>query len=78
MSVFLTGIVIVSLLYLLHSWEQEQFALKIKTQSELNYQSFQIALDSEFQKNQTRAQILGKEPSVAAELAKIYVESLSG
>lgn len=78
MSAFLTGIVIVSLLYLLHSWEQEQFALKIKTQNELNYQSFQIALDSEFQKNQTRAQILGKEPSVAAELAKIYVESLSG
>ena len=78
MSAFLAGIAIISLLYLLHSWEQDQFALKIKTQNDLNHQSFQIALNSEFQKNQTRAQILGKEPTVAAELARIYVAKLEG
>ena len=49
-SALLAGLTILALLLLLHTWEQEQFALKIKTQNELNYKSFQIALESEFQK----------------------------
>lgn len=78
MSALLAGAGIVSLLYLLHSWEQDQFALKIKAQNDLNYQSLQIALNSEFQKNQTRAQILGKEPAVTAELARLHVQLSEG
>ena len=71
-AAFFAGIVIIGLLKLLHSWEKEQFALKIQTNNELNHKSFQIALDSEFQKNQTRAQILGEEAKLRQELQKIY------
>lgn len=77
-SALLAGLTILALLFLLHTWEQEQFALKIKTQNELNYKSFQIALESEFQKNQTRAQLLGEEPAINSELAGIYYETLRG
>jgi hypothetical protein len=58
-AAFFAGIVIIGLLKLLHSWENEQFALTIKTKNELNHKSSQIALDSEFQKNHPRAHILG-------------------
>ena len=65
----MAGLTILALLFLLHTWEQEQFALKIKTQNELNYKFFQIALESEFQKNHTLAQLLGAEPAINSKLA---------
>ena len=71
-AALLTGAAIVALLYLLHSWEKHQFALQIQTQNTLNEHSFRIALDSEFQKNQTRAQLLGEESAIRAELENIY------
>lgn len=77
-AALLVGMGIVALLFLLHSWEKDQFALKVQTQNELNHKSFQIALASEFQKNQTRAQLLGEEPSIRAELAHLYLTHQQG
>ncbi|MCB1123391.1 MAG: hypothetical protein KJT03_17700, partial [Verrucomicrobiae bacterium] len=77
-SALLAGLSIISLLLLLYKWEQNQFALKIQTQGELNFKAFQIALDSEFQKNQTRAQLLGEEPAIGAELVQIFNSRLDG
>ena len=74
----LAGLAIVAVLYLLHTWEQDQFALKIQTRNEINFKSFQIALESECQKNRTRAQLLGEEPAISSELAGIYFDKLLG
>ncbi|MCZ6674874.1 MAG: response regulator [Verrucomicrobia bacterium] len=74
-AALLTGTSIAGLLFLLHSWESDQFALKVEAQNELNHRSFQIALESEFQKNQTRAQLLGEEAAIRIELAKIFQAS---
>jgi len=78
LSAMLAGLAIVAVLYLLHTWEQDQFALKIQTRNEINFKSFQIALESEFQKNRTRAQLLGEEPAISSELAGIYFDKLLG
>lgn len=69
------GISIIAVLKLLYNWESDQFALRVQTQNDLNHKSFQIALESEFQKNQTRAQLLGEEQSLRAELANFYLGS---
>jgi hypothetical protein len=77
-SAMLAGMAILAVLFLLHTWSQDQFALKIQAQNAINYRSFQIALESEFQKNRRRAQLLGEEPAISTELAGIYYGTLLG
>ena len=68
------GIAIIAILNLLYSWETEKFALQIQTQTDLNRKSFQIALESEFQKNQTRAQLLGEVEGLGDYLSEYLKE----
>ncbi len=70
-----SGIVIIAILNLLYTWEKEKFALQIQTQNNLNHKSFQIALESEFQKNQTRAQILGEVEGIGKYLSEFLEDS---
>ena len=72
------GLVIIAVLSLLHSWEKDQFALSIQTQNQLKQKSFHIALESEFQKNQSRVQLLGEEPAIRSELTKIFMSTQTG
>ena len=68
------GIAIIAILNLLYSWETDKFALQIQTQTDLNRKSFQIALESEFQKNQTRAQLLGEVEGLGDYLSEYLKE----